>query len=514
MHKFHNILIPVLAIVFVTFGSFFFMLQYMAKDADTAMLKSEAGVLRAQLKQTANFITIMAEDYAVWTPAYENVFLNPNIEWLEENYGDNLNTLSNLDGLFIFGLDNKVTYYIAEEGQPPAEKFLESGLGDHLKTLTVDDLSTTVTSSGILETDNRIYLYGASLVQKHDNEESKKIPAERRPVVVYLQELSSENLLTIGNNIDMTNLHLHLYETEPSDFLMLDETVADNLFIQNRNVMFDWEAKNASSHLISRITLPLSIATAFIILAFFYFYRRAEHIFNMLSGLDKMKSNFVASMSHEMRTPLNAIIGFAELLKSESFGKVEGVKNKEYIGYILESGGHLLQVINDILDLSKVEAGKMDVHEDIYNVRDLIDDSLAILQPRVNKHGLTVQADIEEIEIKTDAKLFKQIVENILSNAIKYTPSGGQIKISNLFKRDYVEISITDTGIGMTEDEIEVALSTFGQVESAYTREHEGTGLGLSLVKKFMQLLGGKIYVTSQKHIGTTVSLNFPAATA
>lgn len=506
-------MLPVLVIIFVTFGSFFLMLNYMAKDADATMLKSESAVLRAQLKQTAANISLIAEDNAVWTDAFNNIFLNLDEEWIKDNYGENLKVLHKLDSFFIYGVDNEVMYSTADEGQPPPDEFLSTGLGGHLQSLTADDYMTATISSGILEVDGRLFFYGASLVQKLDDTAPPKIPAERRPVIVFLQELTEKTLFNIGNNIDMTGLHIHIDETEIGDFLKLDHSISDNFFIVNDNIMFDWTPKNVSSALTSRIRAPLAVVTILVMLSFFYFYRRASILFKALKEVDNMKSNFVANMSHEMRTPLNAIIGFSELMKSEAYGKLEGVKNKEYVDHIIDSGYHLLKVINDILDLSKVEAGKLDIREDIYSISELVDNSLSVLKPKFGEHGLIVESNVDDVDIKTDAKLFKQVIENILSNAIKFTPAGGNIHISNLFKKDYVEISITDTGIGMDAEEIKTALSTFGQVENVYSREHTGTGLGLSLVKKFMNVLGGKMFLTSKKHIGTTVSLNFPIVT-
>lgn len=514
MQKLQHILLPVLGIISVTFISFFVMLQYMAKDADETMHQSQAGVLLAQLRQSANALAVTAEDNSVWDAAYENIFVNFNMEWMIDNYGEGVKFLNHINNFIIYGINDQVLYSTADTNQPDPDRFLETGLAGHLQTMTAHDYITPVKSSGILEVDGRIFLFGASLVQKFNNSDATQIAPERRPVVLFLQELTEENLQVIGSNIDMDNLHIHLEDAQSSGYLPLDQQISDNLFLKTSNITFDWSAKQPGADLIDRLTLPLIAVTLLVLLALSYFYRRASHLFKMLRELDQMKSNFVANMSHEMRTPLNAIIGFSELIKSESYGKLGSDKNREYINYILESGNHLLQVINDILDLSKVEAGKMDIHQDVYRVRDLIDDSVSILKPKIDQHGLVVDSNIADVEIRTDAKLFKQIIDNILSNAIKFTPSGGRIYISNFFKHGFVEISISDTGIGMTDEEIKTALSIFGQVETAYNRDHEGTGLGLSLVTKFMQVLGGSMNVTSKKHHGTTISLSFPAASA
>ena len=507
MRKLDYILLPVLGIILIIFGSFFFMLQKMANEADATMINSEKSVLRAQLKQTAADISIIAQDNAVWNEAYDNIYVNSNLEWIEENLSKSMKVLLKLDSFFIYGTDNQIVYTNSDEGIPLTTEFLNTGLGDHLRSLTVNDNQTSVTSSGIVEVGDKLYFYGASLVQKHSAPNLIDISPERRPALVLLKELTDKTLLTIGNDIDMADLHLH---TDGAGFLVLDHDVNENLFTETGNVMFDWQPKNIGAKLINQLIPPLLSVLALVVLAFYYFYRRASNVFSMLEELDKTKSNFVANMSHEMRTPLNAIIGFSELIKSETQGNIDSEKNKEYVGYIHESGHHLLKVINDILDLSKVEAGKMSVNEEIVCIKELIDDRVANLVPKIDEHGLVIDNNVADIEIRTDAKLFKQIIDNILSNAIKFTPAGGRIYISNFFNSNKVEISVTDTGIGMTEGEMKTALSTFGQVESAYSRQHDGTGLGLSLVQKFMKLLGGSMNLSSKKHHGTTVSLSFP----
>lgn len=489
------------------------MLEKMTEDADITMANSEARVLRAQLKQTAADIGLIAEDNAVWDAAYENIYQNPNLEWIGETFNKSIKVLSKLDSFFIYNTENKIIHSDSDLGLPSVNKFLTSGLGEHLQSLTITDAQASMTTSGIFEVDGKLFFFGTSLVHKQNATDQTITTPERRPALVFVRELTEKTLLVIGNDIDMTGLHLHLNDTTNEGFLTLDHDINENLFIQSGKFIFDWQSKKMGEMLINQVMLPLAGLLAIVVLAFYYFYRRASNVFTMLEELDKTKSNFVANMSHEMRTPLNAIIGFSELIKSELYGKIGSEKNKEYVGYIHESGNQLLKVINDILDLSKVEAGKMTVNEEIVCIKELIERRVAILDPRISEQNLIVENNLADIEIRTDAKLFQQIIDNILSNAIKFTPAGGRISISNFFNSGLVEISVTDSGIGMTEDEMEIALSTFGQVESAYSREHNGTGLGLSLVQKFMKLLGGSMSLRSKKHHGTTVSLSFPNVT-
>ncbi|MBT6033799.1 MAG: hypothetical protein HOH19_14585 [Kordiimonadaceae bacterium] len=509
MQKLHYILLPVLGIIFITFISFFFMLEYMAKDVDQAMLRTEADILRSQIKQSAINMSIIAADNSVWSAAYNNVFLSTNKEWIDDNYGGNVSNLSNVEEFFIYGTDNKVVYSSSNDGLPKPEDILNSGLSKHLASLTVSDYTSVVKSSGIVEVRNRYFVYGASLIQNADNGPPTSIPPERRPIVVFIHELNQNNLSSIADNIDMTELIIKTNTNNNNTFLSLDKSVVDNIFASSGNISFEWAAKKPGAAFKQRLINPLLIVIILVSFAFIYFYKKTSLLFTALRSMDKAKSSFLANMSHEIRTPLNAIIGFSEIMISRA-DRIDHEKNKEYVGYIFDSGKHLLSVINDILDLSKVEAGEMNVNKEFFQVNAVINQSISNLKPMINEQGLVIENNMKDAEILNDAKIFRQIIDNILSNAVKFTPSGGRISLSNILKRDMMEISITDTGIGMSEPELETALSNFGQVQSEYSRDYDGTGLGLSLVQKFTDILGGKFLVESQKNIGTTIKLKIP----
>jgi PAS domain S-box-containing protein len=230
---------------------------------------------------------------------------------------------------------------------------------------------------------------------------------------------------------------------------------------------------------------------------------------------DRAKSEFLANMSHELRTPLNAIIGFSELIGSESFGPVGDPKYSDYAQDISESGKHLLALINDILDLSKIESGHMELVEENVDVADTIRSCLRLMGERARNGGLELTAEIDEATISllyADLRMLKQILFNMLSNAVKFTPPGGQVTIRAWHNRHsgYI-IQVEDNGIGMALDDIPKALSRFGQIDSALGRKYEGTGLGLPLTKSLAELHGGSLDLQSEAGAGTTVTVRFPA---
>jgi signal transduction histidine kinase len=227
----------------------------------------------------------------------------------------------------------------------------------------------------------------------------------------------------------------------------------------------------------------------------------------------RAKSEFLANMSHELRTPLNAIIGFSEILRHELMGPLGDPQYRGYAGDIHDSGIHLLSVINDILDLSKIEAGKLDLMEEKVDVPRVIAASLRIVKERAESAGLDIFAEVADDlpRLRADARALKQIILNLLSNAIKFTPAGGRISVRAMVDDDgYFALSVVDNGIGIPRPEIPKAMSAFGQVDSSLARSHEGTGLGLPLVKSLAELHGGEIAIESEIGAGTEVTIHFP----
>jgi len=228
---------------------------------------------------------------------------------------------------------------------------------------------------------------------------------------------------------------------------------------------------------------------------------------------NKAKTDFLANMSHELRTPLNAIIGFSEMMTQDGFVESSADKVREYCTDINMSGRHLLQIINDILDLSKIEAGMADVVLEPIYLEDSIQECVKFIELRAADAEITIFNEVRDTpaRILVDKRMFKQVIVNILSNSVKFTPQGGNIHISfALTKKGETTIIITDTGIGIAEADIATVMEPFHQADSSLSRNFEGTGLGLPLVKSLMEIHGGRIDLKSRTGVGTTVSLTFP----
>jgi signal transduction histidine kinase len=225
------------------------------------------------------------------------------------------------------------------------------------------------------------------------------------------------------------------------------------------------------------------------------------------------KSAFLATMSHELRTPLNAILGFSEIMTLETFGPLGSQNYRDYSRDIYDSGMHLLRVINDVLDLSKVEAGRLELRRTDVDVEETVQVALRFFRERSKKAALTLTAEIEPglPVLHADERVVRQCILNLVSNAIKFTPSGGTILVSARGEADgWIAIGVADNGIGIAEADLPKVLRPFGQADNAYTRKHDGTGLGLPLVKSFVELHAGRFAIKSGLGAGTTVTISFP----
>ena len=240
-------------------------------------------------------------------------------------------------------------------------------------------------------------------------------------------------------------------------------------------------------------------------------FREIEAKGRELEAANRHKSEFLANVSHELRTPLNAIIGFSEVLGERLFGELNE-KQAEYTEDILSSGRHLLSLINDILDLSKIEAGRMELEVTTFHMPDAIENALLLIRERASRHGIKLERIIDDRlgDFTGDERKVKQVLVNLLSNAVKFTPEGGRIKVEARLGNSAIITSVTDTGIGIASEDQEVIFEEFRQVGSNYAQKREGTGLGLSLTRKFVEMHGGKIWVESELGNGSTFTFTLP----
>ena len=240
--------------------------------------------------------------------------------------------------------------------------------------------------------------------------------------------------------------------------------------------------------------------------------RKYEVAMTRAEAANQAKSEFLANMSHELRTPLNAINGFSEIMAGEMFGALGDARYKGYAADILKSGQHLLSLINDILDMAKIEAGKLTLHYETVSLKEVVDDATRLMRGKIQEAGLNLLVDAPEMpEIDADYRGLKQVVLNLISNAVKFTPEGGDIVVAlSREDDDRVRVAVTDTGIGIAEKDLDRLARPFEQVEGQHSKTTQGTGLGLALTKSLIELHGGMLTIASEPGRGTTVGFVLP----
>ncbi len=239
-------------------------------------------------------------------------------------------------------------------------------------------------------------------------------------------------------------------------------------------------------------------------------FREIEQKSRELEAASRHKSEFLANMSHELRTPLNAIIGFSEVLAERMFGEINE-KQAEYLRDILDSARHLLSLINDILDLSKIEAGRMELELSEFDLSGAVEHVLILVRERANRHGIELERELDPDlgAIRADERKVKQVLLNLLTNALKFTPAGGRVLVRARRLDHAAEISVADTGVGIATEDQAAVFEEFRQV-GTMSKKVEGTGLGLAISRKFIELHGGRIWVTSEPGVGSTFAFTLP----
>jgi PAS domain S-box-containing protein len=232
----------------------------------------------------------------------------------------------------------------------------------------------------------------------------------------------------------------------------------------------------------------------------------------LAESANRAKSEFLANMSHELRTPLNAIIGFSEILRHELYGPLGDKRYRQYAADIHGSGAHLLEIINDILDLSKAEATGFELYEEATDIAGLIEGCIGMMAQRAQENGIQIERVLPETLplLTADARKLKQVVLNLLSNAVKFTPAEGHVRVSVATLPEGLRLEVSDTGIGIAPQDIPIVLAPFGQIDNAFSRSHSGTGLGLPLSKRFVEAHGGQLQIISGLGEGTTVRIDLP----
>jgi len=503
--KFRTLVAPVIIAVALSITALVTLVIFAASEQDEQALESEKAILQQEISSHFDRLRTLTEDNAWWDTSVEKVILVEDLPWIENSFGASAEELPFVDGTILVRPDFSILYsYHDKLSQHPFindQNILNAKMVRVLRSMNIAENDSV---SGAAIVGNQLIAFAATLFESNDDNTFVPTLPDKRPILIFYSILTDFKIEQLGTSNALNSLTFSTIKPDLAGRLALNDMEGSLLG------WFSWRTRAPGTDMALDLVWPSLLLVLLVFAAMVRFIRQASKIVEGQEQANRAKTSFLASMSHEVRTPLNSILGFAELLSLEMFGKIEGEKNKEYLQLIRNSGEHLLTIINDILDISKLEAGKFDVYAEKVHPNDIIDDSIRMVEPSAEERGVTITKHREKASIYSDERIIRQVLINILSNAIKFTPNGGAVHVEASRAEDDYQILITDNGIGMSETEIEIALSTFGQVRNGLAKRHGGTGLGLPLVARFMKLLGGNIEITSNPGKGTSVTLFLP----
>lgn len=487
--------------------------------------------LRVEAEQVAG----VTRDYANWNDSVENLIVTPDAGWANRNVG--LWAFENLGMDATLVLDGGLGLIYGTVADTVADQALVARFSPELRRLAGDAASAvgepgtapgTVTS--YLELDGQPAVAAASAIKWEDGR-----PVPQRggaPVVlVFVRRIGSGLLARIGEAYLLADTRVIAASEDSADSIPL-------LSITDRTIArLAWTGRRPGSRLISELVPPLVGIAVLAVVLMTLIVRRARRSANDLARSHQQlagqaralqastgalkaalaeaaranaaKSDFLARMSHELRTPLNAILGFSEVIAIELYGPNSDPRYRDYGRMIHDSGGHLRSLINDILDLAKIEAGRFELVEEATDIGPVVEQCIGLLAPKIDAKGLHVDYRPAAVAMLADIRALKQILLNLLSNAVKFTPDGGTVTIRVTDGSGGIAVTVVDTGCGMSPDDLQGVFQLFGQVHPSVARDGEGSGLGLNIAKGLVEMHGGTLTIESEPGAGTTATVRF-----
>ena len=464
-------------------------------------------------------------DYTYWTEAYENTVETFNVTWFDENYGDwpYLRENFGVTATLVIDPDDHVLRHlheapvVAHDRIEAVDHHIDGGLSDLIRAARRAVDGAFVPAGGLVQEGGQIYLAAARVIHPHTEDLMRQaaITPENAYVAVFLRQIDDDVLQSMAADFGLNGL------TQ-----ITDETSFDGATLPLRAVNGEtfgalaWQVDRPSRH-VCRVVLPALLTVILCIAALSMYVLRSMRrgqtdllqSMQRAESADRTKTEFLANMSHELRTPLNAIIGFSESMRLEMFGPLGHEKYAEYNELIYESGQHLLSIVNDILELSKIESGQHSLNESEFSLREAAESACRLVKSRADEKKIEIitKTSSNLPQINADERATKQILLNLLSNSIKFTPKGGRIFLQ-LFRnaRGDIQIILSDTGIGIPKEHLGLVFRPFHQVAESLSRSEGGAGLGLPLVASLVAEHDGNIRISSEVNRGTTVVITFP----
>ena len=483
----------------------------------------------AVFQQQKNYIGLTAQDYAWWDDAVNYIVLSRDQAWLETNIGDGVFVGTDADTSFVIDENNVMWSFQSTILEPNAiDPFIPDLLilADQARQAPAN-VAEPVT--GVLLIGGKLFNVGVSAITPQGIATSPTLSNQTRSIIGFMYHFTAEQLKETGSLAGIPNF----------GFSIDDPMTDSKLAIQSPSGApagyLNWTEVKPGTQFVKLMIMPALIMAALIGCVVVVIVKRCfalaedlatheEDLETQVNSLeasrtkaqaaDRAKSEFLATMSHELRTPLNAIIGFSQIISEQRLGPDQQDKYVEYARDINDSGQHLLSIINNVLDLSKIEAGKFDLYFEDVHVEELIKSSARFVEnkSRNEEKSIIIEISDQNTQINVDTGAIRQVLINLLSNAVKFSPENTIIRVKSFVcsKRDGIVLEVADEGIGISEDQIDHVLAPFSQADASHTRSHQGTGLGLPIAKRLSELHGGTLEITSALEKGTTVRIILP----
>ncbi|NOZ43520.1 MAG: HAMP domain-containing histidine kinase [Alphaproteobacteria bacterium] len=514
--SFSRAFIPVAATVLVAMITIIISLGMTDRALKKSARQHSLSSVESNISNIRNFQATMLLDYTEWGETFTNLTLKNNRKWFHYSIGG-----ANLLKKKILGLA-----FIKNDGTLIEQQTRNNNKAYSISQKTFEKDFSYIRHRILSNPDREAMplsffkiingtptLFSFSAITYPDPKAYPDFPMDRRDFLLFWTVLTPDILHQVEKKLQLKNIAITA-ESSPDNYALKD----------SKNNVISWLKwslpKKEANPLIFSLYTSLAMF-ALLLLGGYFSYRR---IFDLIRELEaarkhaetghRIKSEYLATMSHELRTPLNSIIGFSEILiMSPKENMTE--KQEEYISYIQSSGKHLLSLINEILDMSKIEAGKYELREEEMDLKQTLDQAVVYLEKDAGDKNITLIKKIPDSlnDFMGDSRVIKQLVLNLLSNAVKFTPEKGQITIGcSVTKNGGMEIYIDDNGIGISPEKINLITEPYLQDQDYKTRSHQGTGLGLAISKAFTEMHQGTMAITSELNVGTRITLTFPAS--
>lgn len=491
--------------IIVVVGLGFLIVYIQDRNAIAASERIVQGNIRSHVRTHETLV----KEYGYWDLSVQNIVESLDIEWVESEYGEYLYENGQVSALHVLDGEGRIVLGQTEgvTDDPPGATPLAAGEKELAKRAlaTSEDNTEPVAVSGYTRHGDVLNMSSAIRMTTYKDDED--ISTDH--VMVFHWRMDEEFIAELERSSLVRNL---MWQTGEAGYGTA--SVAIDL-PGNQQTRLVWQPDLPGSRMLPLLVVGMFGFVLLLLLLGLIFIRRMSAHAQQLEvaqiasdEANQQKSDFLASMSHELRTPLNAILGFAEIMKKQYLGPVGNTRYLEYADDIHKSGSHLLSLVNGLLDLSKIEAGKFDLDLQKLRLAVVTDQSLKMVEHLASDKGIALECTLapEADAVMADERALRQVLVNILGNALKFTPDGGRVQLASAAGRPgMAEIRITDTGAGIRESDIPKILEPFFQVREEGFRKHTGTGLGLPVSRKLIELMGGSLTIESQVGQGTTV---------